>query len=338
MDYSELGAYLKEERERQGHSLEDIQQKTKISLSSLEAIEAGEIHELPHPVYAKGFIKNYAQCLGLDADELAGTFAQKAGIDEEFEDETEHLQQELTSSRSSSKWPLISVLVSVVLLAVLAWLAYGLFVGPAEEQKAMQSTSQSETASGPADANASLDAASLNADAGDGQGDRGESSGSEAGEQNDIPGTQNTDPDQAAAQDTRQAGSEEPTQPLNIDGSSAVQEQDAAAGTQDARSEQDAETPVADSGSGRQDAGGSTSAAETGHALQIQATEACWMSATIDSKKRDLYLRPGESVTFRFDNSLDLKLGNAGGVQLTFDGEAYPLDATSGDVLSLSFP
>ena len=103
MDYSELGAYLKEERERQELSLDDIQQKTKISVSSLEAIEEGRVNDLPHPVYAKGFIKNYAQCLGLNADELAGTFAQKAGIDEEFEDETEHLQSELTPDQGSEQ-------------------------------------------------------------------------------------------------------------------------------------------------------------------------------------------------------------------------------------------
>lgn len=62
------------------------------------------------------------------------------------------------------------------------------------------------------------------------------------------------------------------------------------------------------------------------------------MSANIDSKQRDLYLRPGESVTFRFEQALEIKLGNAGGVKLTFDGQAYPLDADSGEVLSISFP
>jgi cytoskeleton protein RodZ len=62
------------------------------------------------------------------------------------------------------------------------------------------------------------------------------------------------------------------------------------------------------------------------------------MSASIDAKQRDLYLRPGESVTFRFEQALEIKLGNAGGVKLTFDGQAYPLDADSGEVLSLTFP
>jgi hypothetical protein len=35
---------------------------------------------------------------------------------------------------------------------------------------------------------------------------------------------------------------------------------------------------------------------------------------------------------------LDIKLGNAGGVSLAYDGQTYPLEADSGDVLSLTFP
>jgi cytoskeleton protein RodZ len=72
--------------------------------------------------------------------------------------------------------------------------------------------------------------------------------------------------------------------------------------------------------------------------LEISSVEACWLSADVDNRSKDIYLRPGESITFRFDETLKIKLGNAGGVKLRFNGEEVPLDARSGDVKTLTFP
>jgi cytoskeleton protein RodZ len=63
------------------------------------------------------------------------------------------------------------------------------------------------------------------------------------------------------------------------------------------------------------------------------------MEASIDQgeQKRDVYLRPGDRVRLTFDDHLLLRLGNAGGVRLALDGQAYPLDAEPGEVRTLSF-
>ncbi|MFO7801847.1 MAG: helix-turn-helix domain-containing protein [Desulfovermiculus sp.] len=339
MDYSELGAYLKEERERQGLSLEDVQQKTKISLSSLEAIEEGRINELPHPVYAKGFIKNYAHYLGLNAEELAGTFAQKAGIDEEFEDETEHLQHELTPARTRSKWTLISILISLVLLVVLGWLLYDLFWASPEPDTSSQGSKssqsvQTQNGQGPGaksqEQSAQADDNSSSQDEGwvdeeevrDAESQLAENNASALGvipEEGDLDVQQGSE--ELATSTSSQEQVQAQTNRENEANADAEQEQ-TSAGTDSGQSEEDSQVP--DQGQR--------------HALQIEASEACWMSAKIDAKQRDLYLRPGESVTFRFQDVLEIKLGNAGGVQLTFDGQKYPLDAASGEVLSLTFP
>ncbi|MFS0727909.1 RodZ domain-containing protein [Paenibacillus sp. 1P07SE] len=67
---SELGTLLKEARQRKGYTLNDVQEMTKIRVRYLEAIEAGDYNVLPGSFYARAFIKNYAEAVGLDPDEL----------------------------------------------------------------------------------------------------------------------------------------------------------------------------------------------------------------------------------------------------------------------------
>ena len=69
-----LGNTLRDERERQKLSVNDIEQGTSIRALYIEAIENGEYDKLPGEVYTRGFIKNYAKFLGLDGDAFAKEF------------------------------------------------------------------------------------------------------------------------------------------------------------------------------------------------------------------------------------------------------------------------
>ena len=69
-----VGYTLRQERERQNLSIEDIEQGTSIRALYIEAIENGEYDKLPGNVYTKGFIKNYAKFLELDADAMVKEF------------------------------------------------------------------------------------------------------------------------------------------------------------------------------------------------------------------------------------------------------------------------
>lgn len=62
----EIGSLLKERRQQQGYSLEDIHQKTHIQSHYLKAIEDNNFEELPEGVYRRSFIKQYAQAIGFD--------------------------------------------------------------------------------------------------------------------------------------------------------------------------------------------------------------------------------------------------------------------------------
>jgi cytoskeletal protein RodZ len=63
-----VGDELRRERIRQGFSLDQIVQRTKISPRSLQAIEEDALDQLPGIVFARNFVRLYAADLKLDAD------------------------------------------------------------------------------------------------------------------------------------------------------------------------------------------------------------------------------------------------------------------------------
>jgi cytoskeleton protein RodZ len=75
---SRMGADLRAARERVGCTLADMAAHLRIRLPYLEAIEDGRIADLPGTAYAMGFVRTYAQSLGLDADEISRRFRAEA--------------------------------------------------------------------------------------------------------------------------------------------------------------------------------------------------------------------------------------------------------------------
>ncbi|MFB5191492.1 helix-turn-helix domain-containing protein [Alicyclobacillus fastidiosus] len=66
----ELGRILRSTRESLGFDLDEIEEKTKIRKRYLLALEEGDWTVLPGRVYARGFVRSYADVLGLDGLEL----------------------------------------------------------------------------------------------------------------------------------------------------------------------------------------------------------------------------------------------------------------------------
>lgn len=65
-----IGQQLKAAREGQGITLAQVQQKTKIRMRYLEAIERGAFDVVPGEVYLKGFIRSYCRVVGVDSEAL----------------------------------------------------------------------------------------------------------------------------------------------------------------------------------------------------------------------------------------------------------------------------
>ena len=73
------GADLRAAREGLGWDLDEVARGLRIRRPFLEALEQGRTSDLPGPAYAIGFVKAYANALGLDAEEMARRFRAEAG-------------------------------------------------------------------------------------------------------------------------------------------------------------------------------------------------------------------------------------------------------------------
>ncbi|AOT01858.1 MULTISPECIES: helix-turn-helix domain-containing protein [Exiguobacterium] len=138
---TELGTYLKEQREALGVSLEQIQTTTKIQKRYIVAIEEGNYDQLPGAFYARAFIKTYAEALGLDVDEVFTTY--KRDLPEPEAQPVVELSRRATYSKSSApkksvakRW-IPNIIIIVLIFAIGAALYYGLqtFLDGNEEAK-----------------------------------------------------------------------------------------------------------------------------------------------------------------------------------------------------------
>lgn len=78
---SAVGALLRASRLRCGEEIGDVAQTLRIRRGYLEALEEGRFQDLPGATYAVGFVRSYAELLGLDGDEVVRRFkAEAAGI------------------------------------------------------------------------------------------------------------------------------------------------------------------------------------------------------------------------------------------------------------------
>jgi flagellar biosynthesis protein FlhG len=71
------GEALRRERQRQNQSLGTISAITKVRPVHLQAIEEERFEDLPAEVYLRGFLHEYANCLGLAGDQVARLYLQR---------------------------------------------------------------------------------------------------------------------------------------------------------------------------------------------------------------------------------------------------------------------
>lgn len=78
-----VGELLQQKRQAADISIEEMAEITKISKTHLLAIEANRFEDLPGPAYLRGFIRLYAEQLGLDASQLLAQVNQQHKTDPE---------------------------------------------------------------------------------------------------------------------------------------------------------------------------------------------------------------------------------------------------------------
>jgi hypothetical protein len=117
----EIGSSLREARERRGLSFADVERGTRIRPRYLRALEEETFDQLPGRVYAKGFLRGYADFLGLDGqrfvDELSSRLAP--------EDVDAHVPLQ-PIARRRFRIPAVVVgglVLAAVVVGLVAWLA-----------------------------------------------------------------------------------------------------------------------------------------------------------------------------------------------------------------------
>jgi cytoskeleton protein RodZ len=320
MTSREIGELLRQERMQQGMSLETVMQFTKVSRRHLEALEDGRTDDLPHSVYVKGFVKAYAEVLKLEIKGLPQILDNAYGggaEDGPLEERHRPLGTDITLSKGSrgKYWP--KVLLALLLVALLAGTAYGVWylfftfkaVKPVVEVPARIETTPEPSVAPPASRVAPPTApepAPMDL------------SESIVSEPEPAEGNMTAEPDPSAIVDSppqEQEGSEE-SAPLR-EALESLQEQPIVIASAEAR--------AAD--------------AEVVHILQVVGKGECWIEAKVDRDfTTDFYVREGELVEIRFTRVLAVKFGNIGVVSLNYNGAPFSTSIPPSGVKTLTFP
>ena len=121
MAEEELGKQLTAARAARGLTLHDVERDTRISSKYIKALEAGELDLLPAPVYARAFLRTYAQYLGLNAPEMVQQLP--GARPEPVLPALPDVGRDAVTSRLSASWTVAGVVVVVLFAAglVLFW-------------------------------------------------------------------------------------------------------------------------------------------------------------------------------------------------------------------------
>lgn len=90
---------LKTLREESGLTIEEIFLKTRINSSILNAIENGEFHLLPAPVFTKKFIRMYAETIGIDAGIILAHYQRQVDEKQVVPEEVNVVKSRITFDR-----------------------------------------------------------------------------------------------------------------------------------------------------------------------------------------------------------------------------------------------
>lgn len=326
MDLKELGVLFKKEREKRGLTVKEVTELTKISRRNIIALEEGIREDLPHPVYAKGFIKNYARVLGLDAADLARIIDVEFPPDEDSGEGGTAVQTRGGQKRphpgeapvilEKTRWPALAlVTLLIVMLGALVWYVNRVSRYPAAKpQPAQEAVASVAPPAQPVAAPAAASAAAKDEQA------RPEALG---------PAAQPAAGQAAFAQPTGPAEpAAQPAQPV------APEPQKPALPAPQAAAQKPAAEP--------QKPASMPALAEGQHLVTVTARDNndCWIQVlAVNGRERtsDFILKRGTSHSFRFEKSIRLKFGNIAGVGINADGRPHSVDMQLGNVQTLTF-
>jgi cytoskeleton protein RodZ len=300
-----FGAQLRQERERQGVSLEDISLTTKIATRMLRALEDEHFDQLPGGIFNKGFIRAYARCLHMDedqavADYLVATGAGPLATKSEDDDQTPILEPPSREGEPTTPaglpWGTLAV---VLLIAALGFAAWGFY---SRESESAQQDSQP-----PATTQATANP---------------QSTAPPATTEPSTPESKPTEPADSPA--TAAKPTEKPTEPPPAKPAETEPPSPQAATT----------PPPAASTTQPQP----TLPTNGTFVVVVKAREDSWLSISVDGEivTRALLAAPAQR-TVRAQNEIVVRVGNAGALDFEFNGQKLPTQGDYGEAKTLIF-
>lgn len=318
----ELGPLLKNRREEMGLTCVQISEQIKVRPRYLEALENEDWNRLPAPTFVKGFIRSYARALGLSEEGLVSLY-QEIVPHREHPLSTKSIQP--TTRRRKAPFYLIVVLALLVgALSVYHWMET-----PGSKHTGQEDWAQNNaTHPGDNDADDVTKVADIPSEI------------TKSGPDEATPEPMRLETDKGLRQG-RTVPTEDST--ANGGGDTSIEvplktaEGPSPEPTEDpSRTETTAEDTTSVLNSTRE-----PSRNADRPALKLKATvkERTWIRVTIDDKKpKEYILDPGSAPEWGADSIFDLLIGNAGGIDLEYNGKKMQNLGKQGQVIRLKLP
>lgn len=337
-----VGSFLQRERLKKQFTLEEVATETCIHIGTIRAIENNNRSKMPAPVFARGFIKLYAEFLGLDSQEIVEKYNREADpVEDNINDNPDALYNEKLAKSS----PFVSLRTCVIFLffAVLFTLGYYFFL-----YSSPTPTLQDYLTSFPIEQD--QPAAVHEPEAHSKKNTKAtEYNDTVTDEKESILPHEVTEQKEKAARPEKTSRFKETTDPATeIKLTESIPKMSPAA--KFPLKPEVKEEPVEAIGEDISNTLNAVAVKETAEIipledqtkklhLRIEFTERTWMQVSLDNKAPEQYLfDPAEESSWVADEKIKLHIGNAGGVHLFLDGKKLPVGGMSGSPLLLTIP
>jgi hypothetical protein len=122
----EIGNSLREARERQGLGYPEIELATKIRTKYIRALEEEDFTSIPGDAYIRGFLRSYAEYLGLDGDVYVDEYASRFITSWRDELPPRPERRRIPRERSIQRRTVLLVLAGIAALAILIFAAFSI--------------------------------------------------------------------------------------------------------------------------------------------------------------------------------------------------------------------
>jgi cytoskeletal protein RodZ len=303
------GNVLKSERERQKKPLKEVARKLKINIKYLEAIEDNDYSVLPAEVFARSYIRLYADELDLDSTKLLQLFENIGKVPDTEEpkpQEQESVPPPSADKQKKSFSPLLIIVAAGLLILVLV------LVSQKKERGHEETASVDDKASVHETIQADIEKETPPVE-------------TRPAEKKDR--TEDTKP--VVKPETSRVKDEEKRVVNQIP---APQREKPAAEQAPVPDKKKPVEKAAVPGAAYEKPSGEVT-------LKIVATELTWVSLGIDGgKPREWHLRAGQTITLKGQNGFRGKIGNAGGTKLYLNNKDIGELGPPGKIIDIVIP